>query len=313
MYDSEKKSLQKYWRRQNQGGDVITLCIHQGPSPFPLSHEDSPTQAQPGPLPGLRADSGSFDFRAGRSDRLGACFIVGEPDARVSYRARPRRRVGQRIPRPENRFGRAAGPARTGHTVSATGDIIPGAQQRYLAGAWNSWKLDPLPTTPPNYDRKSRSVSASGWSRASRKNKPARRTSPPPHPPREPMPCNWWAEAASGETTGSEKHLWVKKSAEGTEEQWSESRLHRLCRDGRGREGARQSPGHRSNQAHATRPPAWGSLAVRRGMPLKRRTPPCKGSVKDRGPGRAAKNVANLESLALTGNGQAFRRPAVLP
>lgn len=95
--------------------------------------------------------------------------------------------------------------------ISAPGDIIPGAQQRYITGAWNSWKLDPA--SAPNYDqekqRRFRKWMVSGIPEDQARQQSYAATAPSPSGSDA---VQLVGKGSVGETTGSDKHLWVRKS-----------------------------------------------------------------------------------------------------
>ena len=96
--------------------------------------------------------------------------------------------------------------------ISAPGDIIAGAQQPYLAGVWNSWKLNP--GTAPNYDsekqQRFRKWLVSGITEAQART--------PNYPTTAAATTGANAvqmvgAGSVGQTTPAAKHLWVTKSS----------------------------------------------------------------------------------------------------
>ena len=189
--------------------------------------------------------------------------------------------------------------------VSATGDIISGSQQRYLAGAWNSWKQEPTPATPPNYEQEKQQrfrkwlVSGLTEAEARSQNFPATTA-----PSTGTDAVQLVGRGSVGETTATDKHLWVRKSA-----------LREPKQNGRDAgssafvvmdEGVKARVNLPATDLATLTSPAARMGVV--GSPSRNAIEKADATLQSFGETPAAraalKNVANLESLALTGNGQ---------
>lgn len=189
--------------------------------------------------------------------------------------------------------------------VSATGDIIPGSQQRYLAGAWNAWKQDAIPASPPNYEQEKQQrfrkwlVSGLTEEQARTQNFP---TTTAPSTGTDSVQLV--GRGSVGETTATDKHLWVRKST-----------LREPKQNGRDAgssayvvmdEGVKARVNLPATDLTTLRSNAERMAVV--GSPsrnaIEKADTALQGFGKDTAARAALKNAPNLESLALTGNGQ---------
>ncbi|MFM7182509.1 MAG: hypothetical protein ACKO2G_13735 [Verrucomicrobiales bacterium] len=189
--------------------------------------------------------------------------------------------------------------------VSATGDIIPGAQQRHLAGSWNSWNLTPNPTSPPNYQQEKQQRFRKWMVSGLTETEARAQNFPTTAPSTGTDAVQLVGRGSVGESTGSDKHLWVKKSS-----------LREPKTNGRDAGSSAYVVMDEGVKARINLPATdltkLTHTAARMGVvgsPSRNAIEKANSALQDFGKDTAAraalKNVGNLESLALTGNGPA--------